>query len=77
LNAFENGWFIRWQQEDWHSKGKPIKHSELWKMLIERLEPHIYTMREGHHDYSNVMDNSIRKELEQWQEALSKNTQTS
>lgn len=78
LHAFESGWFVYWEKENWTKlNGKPVKHQELWEMLVEKIKPHIYTMRGGRHDYSDVMENDIRKETEKWQKALSSKEQTS
>jgi ribonuclease HI len=78
LNTFGNSWFIQWRKDGWvNSRGKPIKHQELWEMLVDKMEPHIYTMRGGRHDYSDVMENDIRKETEKWQKALSSKGRTS
>jgi ribonuclease HI len=78
LNAFGNSWFIQWRKDGWvNSRGKPIRYQRLWEMLVEEMEPHIYTMRGERHDYSDVMENDIRKETEKWQKALSSKGRTS
>jgi ribonuclease HI len=77
LSSFENSWFIQWQKDGWrNSHGNPVKYPELWEMLIGKIEPHIYAMRGGHHDYSDVMGNEIRKEAEKWQKASSSKGRT-
>lgn len=70
VHAFEEGWFIYWERENWTKlNGKPVKHPELWEMLCGRMEPHIYAMRGGRHDYSDRMDYDIRREMEKWRKA--------
>ena len=67
LNTIQNHWHIQWQKNDWHNaKGKPVKNVELWKMLMEKSLPHAYAVHRGHHEYSNVMQAEVAKELETW-----------
>lgn len=67
LNTIQNHWHIQWQKNDWHNaKGKPVKNAELWKMLMEKSLPHAYAVHRGHHEYSNVMQAEVAKELEAW-----------
>lgn len=67
LNTMQNHWHIQWQKNDWHNaKGKLVKNAELWKMLMDKTEQHTFTVQRGHHEYSNVMQTEIRKEMERW-----------
>jgi ribonuclease HI len=71
VRAFENGWFIYWQRENWTKlNGCPVKHPELWEMLSEKLGPHLYTVLGGRHDYSDVMEGDLRREVAGWRERL-------
>lgn len=67
LNTMQNHWHIQWQKNDWHNaKGKPVKNAELWQMLIEKGRLHTYSIQGGTHDYQNVMQIELRKELDSW-----------
>jgi ribonuclease HI len=67
VNTVENGWFVHWEKENWTKlNGKPVKYPELWEMLREKLEPHIYSIRSGRHDYSNIMEHDLKEEFEGW-----------
>lgn len=65
--TLKNGWHLNWQQAGWiNSKGQPAKYADLWEMLIEKMEPHTFTVEQGRHDYQSVMQIEIAKEMERW-----------
>lgn len=65
LNTVGNFWHIQWQKNDWHNaKGKPVKNAELWQQMLEALGKHSYSFHSGHHEFQNVMQIEIRKEME-------------
>ena len=65
LNTVGNFWHIQWQKNDWHNaKGKPVKNAELWQQMLETLGKHSYSFHSGHHEFQNVMQIEIRKEME-------------
>lgn len=67
LNTMQNHWHIAWQKNEWHNaKGKPVKNAELWSGMLENLGKHLYTVQNGWHEYQNLMQGKIRKELEEW-----------
>lgn len=67
LNTIQNHWHIQWQKNDWHNaKGKPVKNVELWKMLMDKTLIHAYAVHRGHHEYTNVMQAEVAKEMEAW-----------
>ncbi len=69
LHTLQNQWHIQWEKNGWkNAKGKPIKEAELWEMLMEKAEPHVYTLRDGWHEYQNLMQSAVQKELEAWKE---------
>lgn len=41
--AFAQDWPEKWQQNDFKKKGKPIKHADLWKSIMEQMEQHDIT----------------------------------
>ena len=43
-----------------------MKNAELWEMLIDKAGPHCYSVAAGHHEYTNVMQAEIAKEMEAW-----------
>lgn len=75
LHAFQYSWYAQWQKNGWVKQdGKPVKYQDLWQMLSDRMWPHVCAMRGGTHEYTKVMQNDIRRKLEEWQKASSKNT---
>ena len=73
LNTLQNHWQVMWEKNDWkNAKGKEIKHPDLWKMLMEKQEPHVYRVETGFHDYQKVMQAELEKEEKRW-----KSTETS
>ena len=65
--CMQQEWPKEWQESGWiNAKGKPVKNAELWKMLIEKGKSHTYTLKDDHHEYENVMQSELRKELESW-----------
>ena len=34
--------------------------------MLEKLSGHLYTVQNGWHEYQNLMQGKIRKELEEW-----------
>lgn len=73
LNTIQNHWHIQWQKDDWNNaKGKPVKNAELWQMLIDKSGPHTYSIRRGWHEYQNVMQMEIQKEMAAWKAAENK-----
>ena len=73
LHTIQNHWHIQWQKEDWrNAKGNPVKNAELWEMLIEKADPHTYSIQGGWHDYQVVMQSELQKEMAAWKAAESK-----
>ena len=69
LNTIQNHWHIQWKKNEWrNAKGKPVKNVELWEMLMDKADPHIYSVHGGHHEYTNVMVLEIEKEMQAWKE---------
>lgn len=74
LNTIQNHWHIQWEKNEWrNAKGKPVKNVELWKMLREKTDPHIYSVHGGHHEYTNVMLIEIEKEMAKWSQKEAEN----
>ena len=76
LNTIQNHWHIQWKKNEWrNAKGKPVKNVELWEMLMDKTDPHIYSVHGGHHEYTNVMVLEIEKEMQAWKErSVSRNS---
>lgn len=69
LYTVQNHWHIRWQDEGWkNARGKPVKNGKLWKMLIEKMEEHVYSFDSYRHAYTNVMQMELNQEYERWKE---------
>jgi len=39
-NAFIDGWIENWQRNGWRSGRKPVKNQDLWRELLDVIEPH-------------------------------------
>lgn len=42
--AFMQGWTDKWAGNDFKKKGKPIKHADLWKSIMEQMKSHEVTV---------------------------------
>ena len=72
-NNLGNRWYIRWKENGWiNQKGKEVKNQDLWEMLIQKSDPHTFTVEDGHHDYQNVMQAAVVKEFKEWNEKCQK-----
>ena len=41
INAFNNGWLLKWQKNGWlNSKKDPVENQDLWKGLLEMNAKH-------------------------------------
>jgi ribonuclease HI len=43
VNAFRDGWIVKWQRNGWKSGRKPVKNQDLWLALLEAVAPHATT----------------------------------
>lgn len=41
--AFMQDWPENWEKNGFRKKGKPIKHADLWKSIMEQIKKHDYT----------------------------------
>ncbi|MGN0788720.1 MAG: ribonuclease HI [Christensenellales bacterium] len=67
-NAFEEGWIVSWQNNDWKTTSKQkVKNDDLWKMLLIELSRHQYKFFKvkGHADnqYNNRCDQLATGEI--------------
>ena len=53
-----------WQAAGWrNAKGKPVKNEKLWEEILEKLDPHVYTVTDEEHIYLKWMQTELgRKE---------------
>lgn len=66
-NAVRNGWHLRWKENGWkNAKGHQVKNAALWKMFTEKAAPHAFAVESGIHEYTSVMQDSVKRELEDW-----------
>ena len=42
-NAFMNGWPEKWERTGYKRKGKDIKHADLWRSIMKKMELHDVT----------------------------------
>ena len=40
VDAFLDGWLIKWQGNGWKSGRRPVKNQDLWLELLEAVAPH-------------------------------------
>ncbi|MDZ7690518.1 MAG: ribonuclease HI [Balneolaceae bacterium] len=53
VNAFKQGWIDRWEKRGWRKANKkPVLNQDLWKEMLEAMEPHdiTWTKVKGHAD---------------------------
>lgn len=53
VNAFKKGWVDSWIKRGWRkSNKKPVENQDLWKEMLEAMEPHdvTWTKVKGHAD---------------------------
>ena len=51
VNAFQKNWIEGWQRRNWvNAQKKPVKNPDLWKRLLQAMEPHTVTFQwvKGH-----------------------------
>lgn len=61
-NAFNEGWIVEWQANNWKNKSKDkVKNDDLWKLLLIQMERHKvkFVKVKGHAD--NVYNNRCDK----------------
>lgn len=60
VNAFKQGWIDSWQKRGWKKADKkPVENQDLWKEMLEAMEPHKvdWIKVKGHAD--NVRNNRV------------------
>ena len=52
INAFNLGWLVNWQKNNWKGSAGPVKNKELWVEMLELLKPFTYEFVKvkGHSD---------------------------
>lgn len=66
-SAVQNGWHRQWRENGWkNAKGKEVRNADVWEILAEKAAPHTCRMEAGRHEYTTVMQDAIRRELEEW-----------
>ncbi len=61
INAFSQGWLVKWQKNGWlTSKKEPVENQDLWRQLLELAQTHEISWHKvkGHSDnpYNNRCD---------------------
>lgn len=65
LNVFDNFWLPIWEKNGWkNAKGKEVGNKELWQQLREAMEDHLVSVTDEEHSYKNIMQDTLRHELE-------------
>ena len=61
-SAIEREWLKDWRYSGWTtSKGKLIKHKELWEEIYFSSEQHLLMVDTGDHSYRNWMQSELKK----------------
>lgn len=67
IGAINNGWLLMWHKNDWKkANGEAVANKELWAMFKDKAAPHTYKVANGHHEYQNLMQAAVQKELKEW-----------
>ena len=62
INAMQNSWARQWQKNEWrNAKGTPVKNADLWKKILQELDPHRYLFTDEYHEYRLWMQSEFRK----------------
>lgn len=78
INAFNNGWLIKWQKNNWIKSDKtPVENKDLWLKLLNLASIHKinWIKVKGHADniYNNRCDKLAREEINKNKEAIKNN----
>ncbi len=68
VNAFEEKWIDRWQQNGWKTAGgQPVENQDLWRLLLQQMKKHQITFHKvkGHSDHpeNNRCDELAREQI--------------
>ena len=56
LSTLRNHWPKQWEKNGWiNAKGRPVNNAELWKELLELMEPHVVLLSDEQHSYQDWM----------------------
>lgn len=44
VNAFANGWPEKWEANNYKTRGKAIKHADMWMDIMEKIKEHDITI---------------------------------
>lgn len=67
LSTIKNEWHLLWKENNWHTaRGKPVKNAKLWEMFVDKVSNYTCYAQGGKHEYSSIMQDDLRKELERW-----------
>lgn len=60
--AFAQDWTDKWERNNYKSKGKAIKHADLWKSIIEKVNKYDVTfMQSAATSYTKMQENELKK----------------
>lgn len=63
VGAFAQGWPEKWKRNNFQRKGKRIKHAELWKSIIEKIEKHEYSFNKSNRTTYTMIQTERVKEV--------------
>lgn len=59
--AFVQGWPDKWKSNGFKTKGKPIKHADIWERVVEQVEKHDITfMKSEKTSYSRAQEIELK-----------------
>lgn len=59
--AFIQGWPDKWKSNGFKTKGKPIKHADIWERVVEQVEKHdIAFMKSEKTSYSRAQEIELK-----------------
>ena len=60
-SAFVQNWPDKWRKSNFEKKGKPIKHADLWKRILEQIEKHdVVFVHSTHTEYTKAQESELK-----------------
>ena len=70
INTMNERWWVKWQQNGWQKKGKPVINKELWQALLAQVdrfaEPPVFHKVKGHatNQHNNEVDAALNAAMD-------------
>ena len=60
VNSVTKGWVYQWRDKGWCKKGNPVPNADLWRALLDAMEPHemkwVWVRGHAGHPYNERCD---------------------